>query len=336
MTLSMPESDLSFSTPDLSIMISAQELINAHIAASRLEFLPVMAEKLPRLRVKLSTASSVFRDELTSVLSQLNNTVLETLDTKQRVIDTDERLPAEKRQQATELLNKQRVRIVSVLTATVRNGARAIAQSVDDLSQISFELKDGRLQETLQRQIDVITQRDTELNIRLGDISADRRLLDDTLKIMEKNNLLDMFKEVLPTEEELAALMVPKADAALIKVGLDRLTKILDKISGALTYLDLTRERDRLRVQYNELLNESRNARQEIGKLANELRELTGMASLERNKAVWVQEARKVPESLYAFLDAHTSEELLSPAFAHTLSLLKTYITSFYSINRTV
>ncbi|MCF5429421.1 alpha-xenorhabdolysin family binary toxin subunit B, partial [Pseudomonas syringae] len=188
----------------------------------------------------------------------------------------------------------------------------------------------------LQQQIDGMTQRSAALESAMSVIAEDRRLLDTTIKTYEKYNLADLFKDMLPTQEELQIVTMPSPELALITAGIARLGKLLDKISSALTYLDLTEERDRLRSRYNALLAESRTVAQEAKSINGRLDELSGLADISKSKALWVKEARKVYQSLYNFLDQITSQDDASAPISTPVEKLKTYIKSFYDIRRVV
>lgn len=322
--------------PDMAVMNAARRLLNNHAVSLKLELLPVMAEKLPHLQIRLSTADNVFRDKLTDILARLNTTDLSPVDNAQQRVNADDRLTGEKRQHAIQLLNGQRVRILSTVIATIESGAMAIAQSTDDLNQINLDLTDSNLRDTLQRQADTLAQRDSDLNLRLSEITEDRRALDAAITALEKFTALDQIQALLPSAEELIALGAKTPDIALIQAGLNRLAKILDKVNSALTYRDLTEQRDRLRARYNELLNESRELQQEIRKLTDNLDEISTLASVQQNKNVWVLESRKLYRSLNAFLQAHDTEALMNPAFSQSLEQLKAYINSFFATRRIV
>lgn len=320
--------------PDMVRMGSSWKALNAQIVLLKLEFLPVMAEKLPYLRANLSTADSQFRGELTNITASLDTSTLSSIDSSQQKVNTDSRLTDEQRQQATDILNDQRDRVTTNMTTAIANGARAMANATDGLDQLNLKLPDTRLPDTLQRQIDKLTERDTGLHVQLGEITEDRRALDETIKNLEKYTLIDVLKEQLPTPDELELLGAAPSEIALIQAGLNRLAKILDKLNSAITYFDLTEQRDRLRTDYNKLLDESRGLRTTIGKLKDNIEELTELARAAENKTAWVEEARKVYRSLNDFLKAHDQDARLSPAFTQSIDQLKTYIESFYKIYR--
>ena len=322
--------------PDAEVMSAAKRLMDNHVVSLKLEFLPSMAEKLPHLQIVLGTAESIFRDKVADILARLNTTDLSPVDSAQQRVDANTTMTPEQKQSAIKVLNGQRKRIVAGVIASIESGATAIARSTDDLSQINLDLTDSSLRNVLQRQLDELTQRDNDFNLRLNEITADRRALDEAIKALEKYTVLDHLKENLPTAEELVALGAGTPDVALIQAGLDRLAKILDKVNSALTYRDLTEQRDKLRARYNELLDASRNLRKEIRQLADKMDEITALASVQQNKAVWAQESRKLHRSLYDFLDAHDHEDRMDPAFSHSLTRLKTYIRSIADVRRTL
>ncbi|RMM48198.1 Binary cytotoxin component [Pseudomonas syringae pv. aptata] len=282
------------------------------------------------------SADKVYSQALATVTVQLNNVYLKSIDQKQQLIEADTRLSDKQKQQAISQLNGQRIRQVSNLTAVVRSSAQAIAGHSDDMAQINLTLENNRLLETLQQQIDSITQRSATLESAMALIAADRRLLDTTITTFEKYNLADVFKEMLPTPEELKLVNMTSPELELVNAGIARLGKLLDKVSSALKYLDLIEERDRLRSRYNALLDDSRTAAREAKAIKEKLDELTALAGVAQSKALWVQEAKKVYQSLYHFLDQIKSPVDTSTLISQQVEQLQTYIKSFYDVKRIV
>ncbi|MDU8502368.1 alpha-xenorhabdolysin family binary toxin subunit B [Pseudomonas syringae] len=332
-TLSEP---LVLTPPDNEVMKTARQNILAQVAALKLDFLPVMREKMLPLQDALMSADKVYRQSLATITVQLNIVNLKPIDQKQQLIEADAGLSDTQKQKAINLLNGQRIRLVSNLTTVVNRSAQAIAEHSDDMAQINLTLESNRLLETLQQQIDSMTQRSATLESAMALIAEDRRLLDTTIKTFEKYNLADVFKDMLPTAEELKLVTMPSPEIALVNAGIARLGKLLDKVSSALKYLDLTEERDRLRSRYNALLDESRTATSEAKVIKGKLDELTGLAGVDQSKALWVQEAKKVYGSLYHFLDRITSPDDSTASISPHVEQLKTYIKSFYNVKRIV
>ncbi|KTB94098.1 MULTISPECIES: alpha-xenorhabdolysin family binary toxin subunit B [Pseudomonas] len=327
---------LILTPPDTEVMKTARQNILAHVTALKLDFLPVMKEKMRPLQDALISADKVYSQALATVTVQLNNVYLKSIDQKQQLIEADTRLSDKQKQQAISQLNGQRIRQVSNLTAVVRRSAQAIAGHSDDMAQINLTLENNRLLETLQQQIDSITQRSATLESAMALIAADRRLLDTTITTFEKYNLADVFKEMLPTPEELKLVNMTSPELELVNAGIARLGKLLDKVSSALKYLDLIEERDRLRSRYNALLDDSRTAAREAKAIKEKLDELTALAGVAQSKALWVQEAKKVYQSLYHFLDQITSPVDTSTLISQQVEQLQTYIKSFYDVKRIV
>lgn len=327
---------LILTPPDTEVMKTARQNILAHVTALKLDFLPVMKEKMRPLQDALISADKVYSQALATVTVQLNNVYLKSIDQKQQLIEADTRLSDKQKQQAISQLNGQRIRQVSNLTAVVRRSAQAIAGHSDDMAQINLTLENNRLLETLQQQIDSISQRSATLESAMALIAADRRQLDTTITTFEKYNLADVFKEMLPTPEELKLVNMTSPELELVNAGIARLGKLLDKVSSALKYLDLIEERDRLRSRYNALLDDSRTATREAKAIKEKLDELTALAGVAQSKALWVQEAKKVYQSLYHFLDQITSPVDTSTLISQQVEQLQTYIKSFYDVKRIV
>lgn len=325
-----------FDLPDKASMDTARQLIHTQVASLSLEFLPVIKEKLPSLKTALNVADTQCLNKLAAITAQLNTAGLANIDQKQQQVEADTRLSNEQKEQALGMLNAQRAREVSALTAVVRSGAQAIAQSTDDLQQIKLQPTNSSIHEALQRQLDTLTQQSADKEDKMSTIAEDRRLLDETIKTYEQHKLVDIFKETLPSTEELSALAMPSPHLMALQVGIVRLQKLLGKISSALTYSDLVDERDKLRNRYNSLMAESRSAQKEAKAIARNLEELATLASLDNNRMIWVQQSKKLSESLYHFVNNGLTQTDDPAAISLHVSQLSAYIKSLYSVTRTV
>ncbi|MCF5709015.1 alpha-xenorhabdolysin family binary toxin subunit B [Pseudomonas syringae] len=322
--------------PEKAIMKAAEQLIHAHIASLTLDFLPAIKIKLPSVQAALTAAGAVLSETLTTVTVQLNNEQLNALEIMQREIEADLTLSLENKQKALGLLDTQRVHAQSSLQRIVSSSANAIAQRCDDLKQINIKPDATTLKDTLQRQLDSLNQQNAKLASSMASIAEDRRLLDSTIATLEKYNLADQFKDILPTADELALINMPSPELALVQAGLARLEKMLGQVSNALKYLDLVNERDTLRHRYNALLAQSRGVSSEAKALARNLAELQGLDSIDQNKGAWINEAAKVYEALYGFLAACQSPDAISGDFTHYLAEFKTYLKQVHDIKRTL
>jgi chaperonin cofactor prefoldin len=336
MNTTTPQVDLNLDRPDTAIMKNASSAIQSQSTLLKFDFLPVIAEKLRHLANQASTAEKVFKEELSGVLVRLGNADLTIYDEKQKKFDDDTRLTSEQKAQATALIDGQRRRTVTEVIGTLREAARNVAQSSDDLNQVNLRLPDDHAKDNLIRQRDELSKRDETLNTQMKALIEERRVLDATIKAMEKHNVADEIIEFLPTGAELAALLKGEPDVQLFQAAMDRVAKVLGKVSSALTYRDLTEERDKLKTQLDELVTQSRATNSELQEITLNLGELTGLDSLEQSKAAWVREAQKVSESLRAFLDAHDDEALMSSVFSQNLNALEKWIETFHTIHRTV
>jgi hypothetical protein len=330
-----PENTLNYPAPDLAVMNASRTVVNNQIGSLKLTFLPAMKEKLLPLQRALTKADNVFRQQLGTVIVRLKAAQLDEISAKRKQAEEETRLSEEQRRQVLDILDQQYSAVVADLSMTIHDSALAIAQGTDDLVQIDVELKDDQVRNSLQRQIDQFGHRFTELQTRMTTIADDRSLLDATIKTFEQFNVLDIFKEALPTIDELKAMSLPAPELALAEAGLARLQKLIGNVSRALTYLDLVNERDKLRAQYNEALDESRRIEAENRQVAQDLSEVDGLASLARSKRDWADQAKKAPQALSAFRSDYMSQAA-PPVSSDLLKQLVGYITSFYSIEREI
>lgn len=327
---------LHLSSPDLSVMTASKKLINVQAMSLRLAFLSAMDEKLQHLDITINRADQVFRDELRNVFVILDTVYLTPIDTKIQHIKDSDRLTAAQKQRGIDLLSQEKLRIAATAITVIQKGARFISRSADDVNAISLNFKDNTLQNTLQKRIDALSQTNAELNVRLSEIVDDRRTLDEAIKVMEKYNIADLFKDTLPTAAELGALNIAAPKIALVQLAIGRLEKLLAHLSRTLNYIDLINERDQLRSRYNALVAQSRDVDAEINTLSDQANQLVGLANVDQTKTVWVQEAQKVAKSFQSFLGSNSDDVLLDQDFSQRLVQLKAYVHSFYNITRTL
>ncbi|MCQ9422488.1 alpha-xenorhabdolysin family binary toxin subunit B [Pseudomonas sp. LJDD11] len=325
----------TFKTPDLKAMTEAQTLIYNQIKSLSLDFLPVMKDKLPFVKAAVSQASYTFRKELNKVLSTARTINLNQTDQLRVQIESDASLHAEQKQEALRQVEAQRTHILLALANTMRQAESAMLQGIDDLSQIDLKPASERLQQTLQSRLDTYQESITELGKQMAALMEDKQILDAAITAYEKNNLADVFKNVLPSPEELAALTsTPIAEVAIINAGIARLEKLRDEISKGLSYLDLTTERDRLRARYDQLLRESTRINQLAQEVSRDLLQLSALSDLDLGKTTWVTEARKAVDSLHMFSDSYLSDTRTSSLIQQQLQELIAYLNKLIGIQR--
>lgn len=329
------ENPLSYSVPSMAVMDASRTVIHNQVAALKLAFLPAMKEKMLPLQRALTQADAVFRQQLGSIVVKLQTVQLDQLESARKKFEAQTSLNDEDRREAVSQLDTEHARIIVGLKKIIHAGAAAVAESIDDLAQINIELKDNRMKDALQRQVDQLNHRTAALQVKMSTIAEDRRLLDETIMTFEKFSVLDIFKEQLPTAAELQALSMPAPELALAQAGIARLQKMLDGLSRTLTYFDLISERDKLRTRYNEALNQSRQFDGESKQLIRNLDEIDGLASAHRSKVEWTTEARKASVALFAFHDSYMTDTQprLTPDI---VKQMVKYIESFYSVVRRV
>ncbi|MCO8166495.1 alpha-xenorhabdolysin family binary toxin subunit B [Pseudomonas sp. 21LCFQ02] len=324
-----------FKTPDLKVMTDAQTLIYNQIKSLSLDFLPVMKEKLPFVKTALSQASYTFRKELNKVLATARTINLNQTDQLRVQIESDTSLHAEQKQEALQQVEAQRTHILLTLAHSVHQADNAMLQSIDDLSQINLKPASERLQQTLQSQLDTHQESITELGKQIAALMEDKQILDAAITEYEKYNLADVFKNLLPSPEELAALTsTPVAKVAIISAGIARLEKLRGEISKGLNYLDLTTERDRLRAHYDQLLRESTRINQLAQEVSHDLLQLSALSELDQGKTIWVNEARKAVDSLRMFSETYLSDTRASSLIQQQLQELISYLNKLISIQR--
>ncbi|CAM3486086.1 alpha-xenorhabdolysin family binary toxin subunit B [Pseudomonas floridensis] len=324
----------ALAVPEKAIMKAAQQLIHAHIASLKLDFFPAVKIKLPSVQTALVAADKVLREKLSTLTAQLNNDQLKAVEAMRKEIDANPALSPENRQKAVAMLDAQRAQFQSALTHAVSSSANEIAQRCDDLKQINIKLDGTTIKDTLQRQLDSLNRQHATLETSMASLSEDRRLLDAAIATLEKYNLADQFKDMLPTADELALINMPSPELALVQAGIARLEKILGQVSNALNYIDLINERDALRHRYNALLAQSRGINKESKGIARDLAELQGLESVNQNKIAWINEAAKVYEALYGFLDACRAPDATPGDFGGYLAELNAYIQRVHEIRR--
>lgn len=324
-----------FSTPRIDTMKSAWALIHAQINALQLDFLPYLQEKLPRLQGNLILADQAFNEYLGRLLAMARNTDLDGIDRTRERVGADTSLSAERKAQALERVADRQTKKLAELKTGLLTSAQTLSRRVDDVMHITLELPDDTLETSLQQQLDALAGTRTELTGRLSEVAEDRRLLNETIKTFEQNDMLKNLQALLPTPETLEALALPNPKVALLQAGLAKLKILLGKISDSITYQELLDQRDRLSERYTELLTRSRGIDSQARALSGRLEQFSGIAGLNNARNVWVHEARKAPESLYAYLDTYLSSTAERLPNQRNVDELRDYLESFQGVWRT-
>lgn len=325
-----------FSTPQKETMKSSWALIHAHINSLQLDFLPYLQEKLPRLQSTTLLADQAFNDYLGKLLAQVRNIDLDSITRTRERVEADTLLSAERRADALNRITDRYNARLAELKAALLTTAQMLLQRVDDVTQITLELPDTTLQNSLQRQLETLTESKTELTSRLTTVSEDRRLLNETISTFEQGDFFKDLQALLPTAEELAGLALPDPKLALVQAGLARLQALLGKVSASITYQELLNEREKINLRYSELLAQSRGIDDQTRALSEKLEQLTGVSSLNNARNVWVLEARKAPDSLYAYFETYLTTTAERLPEQQNINELKHYLESFQGVWRSL
>ncbi|MCO8162198.1 alpha-xenorhabdolysin family binary toxin subunit B [Pseudomonas sp. 21LCFQ010] len=323
-----------FTAPQPDIMKSAWALIHAQINSLQLDWLPYLQEKLPRLQSTVILADQTFNEYLGKLLALVRNTDLDSIARIKDRVEADISLSAERKAEALARVTERYNTRLAELKATLLTAAQMLERRIDDVEKITLELHDNTLQNSLRQQLDALTKDKSELDKKLMTIAEDRHLLNEMIKTYEQSNLLNNLQALLPTPEELSALTLPNPKIALLQAGLSRLKALLGKIGDSITYQQLLDERDKLTQRHTESLAQFRNIAGQAGALAGKLAQISAVSNLNNARNTWLLEARKAPDSLYAYFETYlsrTAERLPGQA---DLDSLKHYLASFQGVWR--
>lgn len=186
---------------------------------------------------------------------------------------------------------------VSSTVALQQKYCRAMAEhflqfELHALSAISEQL--GRLEAEVQRHQDELKG----FNSRLARLMSEHADIVQALEVFNRPSVYSAFKGMIPSDEEVDAIVGlitdPKVDKATIKTVTQKLARYVELLEGAKTFKQLADVRTRLERKIAETRSSVDDFERRSEHAASELKAHQALAGLQPLKAHWLEQARKL------------------------------------------
>lgn len=145
------------------------------------------------------------------------------------------------------------------------------------------------------------------LQAKITDLTADKKLLDDAIDLLQSKTWWDHVKGILPTASEIetavSATLLGKADASLIGVAVDRVTKYIDLVEEGRRFSSLVSARGTVAAELKIKTQELKDNKKEIDALSRRAEKITSHTQLLQGRDRWSTTFESIRTALRTFLD---------------------------------
>ncbi|MBD2809497.1 alpha-xenorhabdolysin family binary toxin subunit B [Xenorhabdus sp. Vera] len=305
--------------PDIKAMNHAVNTIWL-LAQRQTSGIEIIGDKVKRISLYSREFDEMVRDslaQLTPALKQLtSDTAFQTI-TEIDAALADPSLSEDDRQ----ALILERNNLIQSLSKDINNVIVNFTDRANKLTNKISDISDMVITERLQ---DLLTQTElqkTELQTDIDEkiekknkLDADRAKIIESQDVIRENNIADMFKDFIPSAEDIDSLdfTQPKKEAIkqAIKQGAEIARKILGKVSEGLKYIDLANARMKLSDQIDQLVKETDVVKTKIREIDLRLSGIRDVMQIDVERTILLSEAVKIEQAwtefanqLYKLLD---------------------------------
>jgi|GEM_PF-6451733 len=324
----------NYSAPNRKAMLAAKATLINKQETLKFVFLPLIKEKLLSLSRTAGVSDFGTFDALRNISVTLLDTGIDAIDKKIDQVNAAS-LSEKQKQSALMMLASDKTRRVIEVMNVLKANATKIDKLQNDVASISLELLDKELESSIQSTVDRLSGELQKLDTQISETGKSRRALDEAIGILDKVSTFDQIIDTLPSAGEIASLGLSPSQAAVLKLGLDHLRKVLGKVSEALKYFELVDARDELRRRQDLLVSQRREQAEEKQEYLKQIGEIGDLQLIITAQAFWIAQSQKISDALETFIHAHPlvgdSEGL---AWSEDFLMLRQYIDSFAGVIR--
>ena len=195
---------------------------------------------------------------------------------------------------------------VQHLKASAVLGASKLALLLDDVATINLEHYSDSIMNYDAEKLKKYEAVNDSLKIKIDVLVEDQQTLDAAIKLLQSRTWWDHVKDILPTSDEvevaLKAALVGAADADLIKLAINRLTKYVDLIAGGFKLSDML---DAKAIVASDLQRETlalKNNKKDMDDLRLRAEKIATHAELVASRDQWVKTITSIHSSLQQFM----------------------------------
>ncbi|MBD1876961.1 alpha-xenorhabdolysin family binary toxin subunit B [Nodosilinea sp. FACHB-131] len=180
--------------------------------------------------------------------------------------------------------------------------ASQISVEVNRIEDVLIKVHIPEAMEGKQFQKEDIEKKLEEANARKRTLIDQKNALIDSLDIIRRRSLADMFSDSLPTADDIDGLDLAQPEIAAMKQGLHQYQQMLRNVSEGIEYADMADARDHLYRQIEQQNKEIEKLNQGLDTVHKELQDVSILSALDLERDRYVIEARKFLGFLDAFL----------------------------------
>lgn len=164
---------------------------------------------------------------------------------------------------------------------------------------------------------------EARLQAKIDELKEDKKILDEAIEALQSKTWWDSVKGILPTASEIevavSSAVLGKADASLIGVALDRVSKYIELFESGRKFSDMTSAKLRITDELKTNEQAFKDNKKEIDALNQRAEKIKNFTQLQQGRDLWVKTLESIRPALQQFLDVceslnNTTEEAIMQA----------------------
>ena len=291
---------------NMTAIKSAMNLFNQVVASDYYAFIPGLQGRVVAASAMINTHGRAVVAEVMKLEVKISNSGIRDIATQCRELNASDSLAdAVKRKGMESLVALSRKRLMSVIVKAedTRLAVGALKQEFNALNLDHYASELGDYDES---RLKILRARDASLQAQREKLSADLQALKAADEVLGTDFWLEQAKTLLPTAEEIELLvsiaMVPKVDAQIIGLALQRLSLYLDLFNGVAKRSSLAQAIMNVLGKITVNTRERSENQEKIQALQARKERVEAYDRLLEAKAQWVGQVSNVSECVEVFL----------------------------------
>jgi hypothetical protein len=295
----------------------------------------ILQDKVRRLDLYANQLENIFREKLPSLQSVISNA--DSGDAFAPLKEIDEALADPSLDKdSLQALRDERAHLIadmardlSAVAKQVADVASALDAKLGEIGEVVIaERVDGALEMERGRRVDALATITAKELERKG-VTDDRAKIIAAQDIIRSRNIVDMFKDYIPSETELKNIDLSKPEVTAVMLSVELVRKVLNNVSEGVKYSQLADVRKTFDARYDVLTGLIDAAQAQVVASDAVLGDLTAVASVDQDRQPLMTEAAKFSNACAAFVVAlrgQAAQELSPPALDKLLGLFSDYL----------
>ncbi|MBH8565891.1 alpha-xenorhabdolysin family binary toxin subunit B [Nostoc sp. CENA67] len=301
-------SDLNgFVLPNVNTLKESKKNINTVALSFNTNFIQDLQIKCKRLSTLVSELSLIIQDDNAQIRAELGNQSIDSylneiqeilVELQKPDLSEEDRLALQEgEQELKNLLNRE----ITNIRILVEEKEKRFSSKLHAITDILIKERLGDVITEKERQktelINTISQKEN----RKQELIDERKVVIDSLDIMREENLFDIFKDMLPTDQDIEKLDLTQPKKAALQEGIRLYRKLFENISNGLEYAKLADHKDDLTNRISEIGEEIRAENRRLQEFEDELRDTSKMITISDQRSIYVEEVAKIIRSFRFF-----------------------------------